>query len=111
MPTFQCLCICITDVQLEMSINILLTNAKWIYIDVMWQCLLNEWMNGDGRKKYVYLEELVLWAGLFTSVGKNGSLHVKVQQFVLGLSFLTVIISNFQCKCSTKEANAVLFAV
>ena len=30
-------------------------------MDVMWQYLLNEWMNADGRRKYVYLEGLVLW--------------------------------------------------
>lgn len=40
-------------------------------------------MNGDGKRKCVYLEGLVLWAGLFTNVGKNGSLHVNVQQIVL----------------------------
>lgn len=31
----------------------------------------------------MYLEGLVLWAGLFTNVGKTGFLHVKVQQIVL----------------------------
>lgn len=31
----------------------------------------------------MYLEGHVVWAGLFTSVGKKASLHVKVQQIVL----------------------------
>lgn len=37
--------------------------------------------------------------------------HEDTANCSVGLSFTTVLINNFQCKCSTKEANALLFAV
>ena len=49
---------------------------------------------------------------LFTSVGKKWLFARKgTADCFVGISFLTVIINYFQSKCSTKEANAALFAV
>lgn len=60
----------ITDVQFETSIYY--EPANDIYMDVMPQYLLNDWMNGYDRTKCVWLEGLTLCICLLTRVDNIG---------------------------------------